>query len=237
MPQILTTNALIVCPHGGIGQTANSSINWTINGGFVARDGDMGTLSCVFIPPCLSYILQSMGLNATQLDGKKVMLVTDFTKSITGLPLVITEFHPVLDDSTAAPIPYGQPAPALPPAMADKTKPVVTLTVPPLAFSMSAPAPVTATFTLSTTYPMQWILTLIHEPPPGGHVDLTNGISGMAVVTPQGGNWNTPTLTVNVILQIPFVSSFAQGKHDLYLTGISQRGLSAYDKGIFTVGP
>ena len=54
MPQVLTTNAKIVCPHLGVGTTLNSSIDWSVNGGYVARDGDTGTLSCVFIPPCAS---------------------------------------------------------------------------------------------------------------------------------------------------------------------------------------
>jgi len=215
----------------------NTSTHWNIEGGYVALDSDTGILSCLFIPPCASYILHSMGLNATQMDGRKVMLATDFTQSVTGLPLKIQEFHHVFDDSTPAPIPNGQPAPALPPAMADTTKPVVTLTVPPLPFKQLAPAPVTATFTLSTTFPMHWILTLIHEAPSPGHVNLTNGIPGMADVTPSGGDWNTPALTVNVTLQIPFLNTFAPGKHDLYLTGISQRGLSAFDSGTFVVVP
>jgi hypothetical protein len=237
MPQVLTTNAKIVCPHGGFGTTHNTSIHWSINGGYVALDGDAGTLSCVFIPPCASYILQSMGLNAVQMDGRKVMLVTDFTKSITGLPLVITEIHKILDDTTPAPLPTGQPAPPLPANMADTTTPVVQLTVPPLDFSLSVtpPVPVTATFTLSAAFPMQWILTLIHETGAGIHQDLTNGIPGLANVSPPGGNWNSPSLTINVTLLGPFVATFAQGKHDLYLTGISQRGLSSYAVGSFKV--
>jgi hypothetical protein len=237
MPQVLTTNAIITCPHGGVGTTLNTSTHWTVNGGYVALDGDTGTLSCVFLPPCASYILQSMGLNATQMDGRKVMLVTDFTKSVTGLPLVITETHQVLDDSTPAPLPTGQPAPALPPAMTDTSTPAVQLTVPPLAFSLSVPAPVVATFILSAEHPLQWILALIDEPPPGGNQDLTNGIPGMADVVPQGGNWNSSPLTITVTLQVPFLSSLTPGLHDLYLTGITQRGLSAYAKASFTVGP
>jgi len=239
MPQVLTTNAKIVCPHLGQGTTLNTSTHWTVDGGYVALDGDTGTLSCTFTPPCASYVLQSMGLNAVQMDGRKVMLVTDFTKSITGIPLVITEIHKVLDDSTPAPLPVGQPAPPLPPAMADRTPPVVQLTVPPLDFHtlVTPPVPVTATFALSATYPLQWILSLIHEGVPGGNVDLTNGITGMALVSPAGGNWDSPMLIVNVTLQGAFVATFPPGQHDLYLTGITQRGLSAYAKGSFQVGP
>jgi hypothetical protein len=239
MPQVLTTNAQIVCPHGGLGTTLNTSTHWTVNGGYVARDGDQGILSCIFIPPCASYILQSMGLNAVQLDGRKVMLVTDFTKSITGLPLVITEIHKVLDDSTPAPLPSGQPAPPLPPNMADTTPPVVQLTVPPLDFHtlVTPPVPVTATFSLSATYPLQWILWLIHKGVPAGNVELTQGIPGMALVSPPGGTWDSPTLTINVTLQGAFVATFPPGEHQLYLTGITQRGLSAFAKASFQVGP
>lgn len=239
MPQVLTTNAQISCPHGGLGTTLNTSTHWSINGGYVALDGDTGTLSCVFIPPCLSYVLQSMGLNAVQMDGRKVMLVTDFLKSVTGLPLLVSEIHNIIDDSTPAPLPVGQPAPPLPPNMADTTTPVVEITVPPVDFSMSVtpPVPVTATFSLSTTYPLQWILSLIHEPLPGGNEDLTGGLPGRALVSPEGGNWDSPTLIINVTLLGPYVATFSPGKHDLYLTGVSQRGLSAYAKASFQVTP
>jgi hypothetical protein len=239
MPQVLTTNATILCPHLGKGTTLNSSTYWSVNGGYVALDGDTGTLSCTFTPPCASYVLQSMGLNATQISGRKVMLVTDFLKSVTGLPLTIEEIHKVLDDSTPVPLPVGQPAPPLPPAMTDTTAPAVELTVPPLDFSLSVtpPLPVTATFTLSASYPMQWILTLIHETGAGGNQDLTMGIPGMALVSPEGGSWDSPTLTITVTLQGTFVATFSPGKHDLYLTGITQRGLSNYAVGSFKVTP
>ncbi len=239
MPQVLTTNAQVSCPHGGVGTTLNTSTHWSINGGYVALDGDTGTLSCIFTPPCASYVLQSMGLNAVQMDGRKVMLVTDFTKSVTGLPLLISEIHKIVDGTIPAPLPVGQPAPPPPPAMADTTTPVVEITVPPLDFSLSVtpPVPVTATFTLSATYPLRWIIALIHEPLPGGNEDLTGGIPGMAIVSPPGGSWDSPTLTINVTLQGEYVATFSLGKHDLYLTGITQRGLSAYAQASFQVTP
>jgi hypothetical protein len=236
MPQILTTHALIICPHGGIGKTQNTSVKWTIDGGFVALDGDPGTLSCIFLPPCVGYTLQSMGLNATQIDGRNVMLETDFTKSITGLPLVIKETHQVFDNTTHAPIPYKQAAPPLPPAMTDLIKPVVKSVGPPMIFSKKTPLPVTANFTLVADYPMQWILTLIDEPPPGGHMDLTNGVPPQVIVSPSGGNWTTPSLSVNVTMMVPFLTGLNLGEHQLYMTGVSQRGLSGFDKAKLTVG-
>jgi len=83
MPQVLTTNAMILCPHGGKGTSVPTDPKWTVNGGVVLLDGDAGTLTCPFILPCVGYPLRSMGLNATVIDGRKVMLVTDFTPSIT----------------------------------------------------------------------------------------------------------------------------------------------------------
>ena len=100
MPSVLTTNATITCPHGGLGTTTPLSPKWTVNGGYVATDGDSGTLTCVFTPPCVGYTLKSMGLNATRIDGKNAMLVTDFTQSFTGLPLTIVDMNPAIDAST-----------------------------------------------------------------------------------------------------------------------------------------
>src|SRR3954447_10742934 len=98
MPQILTTSARILCPHGGEGATT-SGTKWRIGSGFVSVENDVGVLSCRFDPPCVGYRLTSMGLNASQIDGRKVILVTDFNQTSTGLPLLITETHQVLDNS------------------------------------------------------------------------------------------------------------------------------------------
>jgi hypothetical protein len=127
MPLVLTTNAVITCPHGGVGTTVPLSPKWTVNGGYVTADGDSGTLTCFFVPPCVGYSLKSMGLNATKIDQRNVMLVTDFTQSFTGLPLSIQDSHTTSDDSTPAPVPSGQSAPPASPAMADLAAPVVTV--------------------------------------------------------------------------------------------------------------
>lgn len=231
MPLVLTTNAVITCPHGGVGTTFPLSPIWTVNGGFVTADGDSGTLTCLFIPPCSGYTLKSMGLNATKIDSKNAMLVTDFTQSFTGLPLTIEDFHTTSDDSTPAPIPTGQSAPPPSPALADLIPPVIVATPPTLPFSLSAPAPVAFNFSLSTDYPLQWILTLIN-PQTAQHFDLTNGAPGVTV-TPSGGSWTTPTLDVAVVMTPAFVAPLLVGTSQLYMIGVSQRGSSG--KAIATI--
>src|SRR5262249_23993312 len=162
------------CPHLGKGTTIPSIPKWQINGGYVCVEGDTGTLACPFIPyPCIGYTLQSMGLNATKIDQKKVILVTDFNKTVTGLPLLMVETHPVLDQSTPAPIPAGQQAPPLSPELADLVAPIVTAPPTPFPFKITpppAPVPVVISFSLTTDHPLKWVLTLINENPPGANI-------------------------------------------------------------------
>jgi hypothetical protein len=237
MPLVLTTNALVLCPHGGKGTTIPLSPKWTVNGGFVAADGDSGTLACPFLPlPCVGYQLQSMGLNATQIDGKNAILVTDFNQTFTGLPLVMTDFHQTNDQSTPAPIPAGQSAPPATPAMADLVSPAVTAAPNSVPFSISTTTtPVVVSFALASDHPLRWILTLINEPM-AYHLDLTNGAPG-ATVAPSGGSWTTPALAVTITMLPTFVAALSVGKSHLYLTGVSQRGLSGYGQGTIIVSP
>ena len=237
MPQVLTTNAMIVCPHGGMGTTIPTVPKWQINGGYVALEGDSGTLSCPFgLFPCTGYHLRSMGLNASKIDGRKVILVTDFNQSVTGLPLLMTEFHQTFDESTPAPIPIGQPAPPPSEEMADLSRPVV---VPPLQifpFSiLTTPVPVVATFNLTAAHPLRWMLTLINTTLKKNR-DLTSGAPGVTVV-PANGQWSTPSLIVTVTLTPPFVAELTPGTHYLFLTAISRRGLSAYAEAHIEVTP
>src|SRR5260370_4115009 len=178
-----------------------------------------------------------MGLNATQIDGKKVILETDFNKSYTSLPLLITETHPTIDNSTPARIPAGQSAPPLPGALADLVQPVVTVIPPTLTFDTSSmmPPEFTTTFTLVSDHPMQWILTLINEAPNPSHFDVTNGIPPALVVAPPGGSWDTPVLTVTMTMTDVFMASLGKGKHHFYMTAVSKRGLSSYVDFILTV--
>jgi hypothetical protein len=240
MPQVLTTNGLILCPHGGKGITTPMHPKWQINGGTVAVEGDTGILLCPFIPcQCVGYQLKSMGLNATQIDGEKVILVTDFNQTVTGLPLVMADFHQTFDQSTPAPVPPGQTAPPPGAAMADFLSPVVTPTVqilPPFVYS-STPGPVIVNFTMTTDHPLRWILTLINESTHKG-TDLTNGAPG-ATVQPSGGQWTTPIQTIEVTMQAPFIKALgpAPTRHHLFLTGVSQRGFSGHAEAIIDVQP
>jgi hypothetical protein len=237
MPQVLTTNALILCPHGGPGTTTPSSLKWTVNSGLVLLEDDVGTLACPFLPhPCVGYQLRSMGLNASTIDGRQVILVTDFNQTFTGLPLLMTEFHTTIDNSTPAPIPAGQVAPPLSPAMADMVAPVVTAVPPVLAFNLTTQQPVTAaaTFTLTSTYPSQWLLTLINETA-HSHADVTNGLPPGLTVMPAGGAWSSPTLAVTVTMTAAFMTALTAGQHHLYMTGVSQRGLSGWAEVVLTV--
>ena len=121
MPNVLTTKASIRCPHGTLGVSIPLSPKWSIDGGDVLCEGDSGTFPfCVFVVPCVGYTLQSMGLNATYIDGRRVMLDTDFNTTFTGLPLVMQDLNSTYDDSTPAPIPVGQPPPPLPPELANR---------------------------------------------------------------------------------------------------------------------
>lgn len=237
MPLVLTTNAVITCPHGGLGTTIPLSPKWTVNGGFVAAEGDSGTLTCPFIPvPCVGYQLKSMGLNATQIDGKKVILVTDFNQTLTGLPLAMSDFHQTNDGSTPAPIPSGQSAPPASPAMADLVSPAVTAAPSSVPFSISTTtAPVAVSFSVTSDHPLQWILTLINEPLKY-HADLTSGLPG-ATVAPSGGKWTTPTLPITVTMSPTFLAALTTGTSHLYLTAVSARGLSGNAEIIITVTP
>jgi hypothetical protein len=236
VPQVLTTNAQIFCPHGGKGTTLPTHPKWTVDGGYVSVEGDTGVLACPFLLlPCVGYRLKSMGLNATQIDGERVILVTDFNQTFTGLPLLMSESHPAYDDSTPAGIPAGQSAPPPTSEMADLIPPILPPPVPPsVPYSISTtPTPVTIAFTLTTTYPLQWTLTLLSTTL-GQHIDLTSGAPG-ATVVPSGGDWNTPVLTVVLTLTPLFMAALSPGTHYLFMTGVSKRGLHGISSSILNV--
>jgi hypothetical protein len=209
-----------------------SSDHWTINGGSALVEGDTGTIACLSPCPCVGYTLQSMGLNSTELGGKKVVLVTDFNLSNTGLPLSIAEIHTTFDDSTAAPLPAG-PAPPLPPALTDPTIPVVAAVPPAVVYDHTTQLPpsIPITFTLAAAFPLKWVLTLISDPN-GQPRDLTNGASG-AAVAPHGGSWSDQTLTIVLTLTPPFLNTLPPGAHHFYMTAVNQRG--TFNLGVTTL--
>ncbi|PWU14365.1 MAG: hypothetical protein C5B50_17450 [Verrucomicrobia bacterium] len=240
MPQVLTTNALIVCPHGGIGKSVPTDPKWSVNDGPVLLDGDAGTLSCVFPVPCIGYNLKSMKLNATQVDRRNVMLVTDFTQSFTGFPLVITEMHQVYDDSTPTPIPNGGTVPATPPQLQENDTPTVTAAPPVLAFSQGAysntgqPVTLPMSFSLFSQFPNRWILTILSQPT-NSYADITNGLLPNIAVAPAGGDWPNPALTVEVTLQGSFLFTLPIGNYYFVLAAINVRGLSSYAQVVLTI--
>lgn len=238
MPQVLTTNAIITCPHGGLGTSTPTNPKWSVNGGIVLLENDPGVLACPFLlHPCVGYQLRSMGLNATRIDERKVILVTDFNQSVTGLPLVMTETHQTFDDSTPTPIPAGQTAPPLAAALADAIAPVVAAVPPALAFNTvtSLPPTVVATFNLFSDFPLSWKLVVISEPV-GRDMDITNDPPPPGLmVAPSGGSWTTPVLVVTLTMTAVFMAGLGIGTHHFFMTGVTQRGLTAFAEMVFAV--
>src|SRR5438876_4167065 len=111
MPQVVTTNTQILCAHLSPAQKDPPLAPlWTIDGGTVLVEGDSGKFpDCPSTINCGRYQLRSMGLNASLVAAKRVVLVTDFNQSFTGLPITMIETHHVLDETTPAAIPDGQP--------------------------------------------------------------------------------------------------------------------------------
>jgi hypothetical protein len=238
MPQVLTTNATITCPHAGQGKTQPIEKLWSVQGGFVAAENDPGTLTCASTPPCVGYTLTSMGLNATTLNGRKVILATDFQKSFTGLPLTIVETHSAYDNSSPAALPAGAGSATLAPELLDVAPPIVAV-VPPSAVFTSAPPPpkpptFLLTFSLSAPYPLLWILTFINTVA-GQAMDATNGIPPGIVVAPAGGSWTPSSLTVTVTITALFAVAQGIGTHEFFMTGVTKRGISAYAKALMVV--
>jgi hypothetical protein len=237
MPKVLTTSAVIKCPHGGLGTSVPTDPRWKIHSGIVLLDGDMGTLSC---PVCIGYQHRSMGLNASLIGSRKVMLTSDFHISFAGFPLTIIETHTVNDQSTPVPVPPGGPPPLIPPELQETDQPVVTVAPPAPAFSISgfgstgSPTTLPVVFTLQSQFPRRWMLWMLNVPNLSSR-DITNGEPPNLVVAPAGGTWNNPTLTVTVTLLGTFLATLAPGLHHFVLTAVNHRGKSHYAEAILTV--
>lgn len=231
MPNIMTTNAVVQCIHAGPGVTAPSSLHWVAEGGTVLVEGDRGVLTCPSPVNCTGYTLHSMGLNSTKLDGKKVILVTDFNLTYTGLPLLITEVSNLVDNSSAGPISSG----GLTAPLLDPSVPVATAAPPAAAFNSTTQVPpgLVITFSLAAAFPLRFVVTLISDPS-GTSQDLTSGAPG-ATVNPSGGSWSNPSQIVTLTLTVAFLNTLAPGAHHFYLTAANQRGASAFSLATLTV--
>lgn len=237
MPQLLTTNAQIQCVHGGMG-TVSSPLAplMTVNGGTVLVDGDNGTISgCSFVQaPCVSFTLASMGLNATTIDSKKAILVTDFQKTNTFLPLLLTETHQAIDDSTPAPLAAGSAAPPLSPELLDIAPPIVTPAPAGGGFSHATQLPpvVVIAFTISSAFPKRWILSHLSDT---GAVDVTSGGTPGPMVVPSGGDWSSPVDVILMTLTSAYLNALSPGLHTFQLTAVSKRGIPGTAAAIVTV--
>jgi hypothetical protein len=238
MPRVLTTNAQILCAHftPAVKDPPLAPL-WTIDGGTVLVEGDSGKfLSCPSPAQCGEYHLLSMGLNATEVASKRVILVTDFNLTSSGLPITMIDTHQVFDETAPAAIPDGQSAPPLPPEMTDLAKPVVSSSPTTLGFNKTSMTPpsVLVTFTLTSAHPMRWMLTQIDEPE-GTTIDRTNVQPAGMTVSPSGGVWNVSPLIINMTMTSAFMGTLSLLKHRFFLTGVSQRGLSNFAEVVLTV--
>jgi hypothetical protein len=242
MPQVLTANAVITCPHGGGGVNVPTPgpRGVTVAGGEVLLDGDQGLLTrppCVNVPPCGGYRLSSMGLNATTVKGRRVMLVSDFLQSFTGFPLTVAETH-VVNDKTLPGTPPATGA-EIPPELGEQDRPVVQVLPPLLPFTKASfagtgqPAMLVFNFLLSSQYPLRWLL--FHAGPPAVKLDVTNGVPGAIQVMPGGGGWPGSSLSVGVTITGAYLAAQSPGKHGFILTGVNRRGFSAHAEGQVTV--
>src|SRR4051812_38025428 len=77
MPQVLTANATVLCPHGGNGTStpsATTAPRCFVRGGQVLVENDTGVLACPNVPvPCVGYTLRSMGLNSSRIAGRRIL--------------------------------------------------------------------------------------------------------------------------------------------------------------------
>ncbi len=115
-------------------------------------------------------------------------------------------------------------------------KPVVVAAPPVLAFnSMTMLPPVLPViFTLTSAFPLKWILTLLNGVAKI-NVDITNGLPPGVVVAPAGGQWGSPVLVVTMTLNAAFMAALGPGMHHFYMTGVSKRGLPGFGNAVLTV--
>jgi hypothetical protein len=106
-----------------------------------------------------------------------------------------------------------------------------------LAFdtSQKKPPTLTATFSLASPYPLQWILTLLDEPLKT-HTDLTNGLPPGLTLSPSGGVWDTSTLNITLTMNLGFLSTLTpNGTYRFFMIGVNKRGLSKHFEIVLSV--
>ena len=246
MPKVITRNAIIQCPHSGIGQSMPSQTAVLVGGAPVLVDGDTGVIqNCLNVPPagvpCAGYVLRSMNLNAVTVGGHRALIDTDFEQSSTGYPLAIREFHQVEDLSLPVVVPPGRTF-TTPPELQDTDHPTVTALPPVLAFSRIAfsntgtPSSLTITFTLSSQFPNQRRLTMIVPP---NSKDITSSAPLGLTVQPSGGSWTVSPITVTVTLTAIFMMTLPvlPAKVSFVMVGINRRGRSAFAETVLGVSP
>jgi hypothetical protein len=234
MPLIMTKNAIVNCPHGGTGQNVTSQNKYFVKSFPVLIDGDRGIIppsDCKFPPagpPCTSYELNSMKLNSTFIDGKNIMLVTDFVISNTGFPLILSETHFVEDNASLNP---GE-TPTIPSFLLNLIKPIVSAAPPFAIFKKSAPTPLSFVFSVNSAFPFKWKLTKLSNQEPDDTQDFTNS----TMVTPGGGEWKTNTMSINLVLEPVYLQDLSIGKHHFVMAGIDERGNSDYATANLVIG-
>jgi hypothetical protein len=116
------------------------------------------------------------------------------------------------------------------------SKPTVQAVPTSVSFNSTSMSPATASvvFTLFALHPLEWMMTLINGAI-GQDIDVTAGIPPGLTLAPSGGGWSSSALTVTATLTALFMSGLGVGEHHLFLTGISERGLSGYSDVIIRV--
>ena len=66
-------------------------------------------------------------------------------------------------------------------------------------------------------------------------IDVTNGVPPGLVLSPSGGTWSAPSLTVTANMTAAFLAGLGAGTHYLYMTGVSKRGMSSYAQATLVV--
>ena len=234
MPRVLTTNAIITCPHGGVGRTVPTGPAFA-HGGNVSLDGDTGILSCVFIPPCVGYNLQSLRLNSSYAMGRHVMLATDYVQSLTGFPLTIVETHMVFDNTPPPGMSF--PASGPPPELREDDKPVAQVSPPVMTFSLQTQMPATMpfVFTAQSRYPRTW--SIWHVGPPLVKRDVTNGHPLGVTTAPPGGRWVSPQIVITMTITAAYAATLTAGDHTFVLSAANHRGLPAMAQAKLIISP